>query len=93
MSKDDRAKVDEFFQLVIPTFYQLDYKKVLKRSRSLKVPNDYEIKLMESKEAYLEAKKKEYTFLLDHPGETRLSNEDQPSGLHLPAPNVDSIKL
>jgi hypothetical protein len=51
------------------------------------------MKLMESKEAFLEAKKKEYTFLLDHPGETRLSNEDQPAGLHLPAPNVDSIKL
>lgn len=76
MSKDDKAKVEEFLQLIIPSFYQLDYKKILKRSRSLKVPTDYDLKIMESQEAFLESKKKEYTFILDHPGETRLSNED-----------------
>jgi hypothetical protein len=38
--------------------------------------NDFEVKLIESKELYLDAKKKDYTFLLEHPGEVRLSNED-----------------
>jgi len=76
MSKDDRAKVDEFFQLMIPAFYKLDFRKILKRSRQLKVPNEYELKLIESKESYLEAKRNEFTFLLEYPGEARLSNED-----------------
>jgi len=48
MSKDDKSKVEEFLQLIIPSFYQLDYKKILKRSRSLKVPTDYDLKIMES---------------------------------------------
>jgi len=61
---------------MIPSFYKLDYRKILKRSRQLKVLNEFEIKLIESQDAYLEAKKKEYTFLLEHPGEVRLSNED-----------------
>lgn len=78
---------------MIPSFYQLDYKKILKRSRQIKVLNDFELKLIESKDVYLEAKKKEYTFLLEHPGEVRLSNEDQLAKVQLPTGSSDSIKL
>ena len=48
MTKEDRAKTEEFFQLIIPTFYRLDYRKILKRSRSFKVPTDYDLKIIES---------------------------------------------
>lgn len=41
----------------------------------------------------MESKKKDYTFILDHPGETRLSNDDQPPLVHLPVPSTDQIKL
>lgn len=78
---------------MIPSFYQLDYKKILKRSRQIKVLNDFELKLIESKEGYLEAKKKQYNFVLEHPGEVRLSEGDQLSKVRLPTGSSDSIKL
>jgi hypothetical protein len=37
---------------------------------------DSEVKLIESKEAYLEAKKEEYTFIREKLNEERLSNDD-----------------
>lgn len=76
ISKDDRAKIEEFFQLVIPNFYKLDYKKIEKKSHRLRVLKDSEVKLIESKEAYLEAKKEEYAFIQEKSNEERLSNDD-----------------
>ena len=61
---------------MIPNFYKLDYKKIDKKSHQLRVLKESELKLIERKEAYLEAKKEEYAFIQEKLNEERLSNDD-----------------